>query len=129
MKYLVTFGAESKEVVAANEGDAWCEFCAIVPSALKHPNLHPRSIVEVPEVVVADEPAALIDAPEVAEAAAEEPAAEDSPSVVIEDLPAVEEPIEIPAATEILNEVVAEVIEELAEDEIDDEPTELADEQ
>ena len=47
MKYLVTFGPDSREVIAANEADAWAAYCAIVPAAMKHPNLYERVIVEV----------------------------------------------------------------------------------
>ena len=50
MKYLVTWGTEQHEVDVACEADAWPSFCAMVPAAFKHPNQHPRTVVEVPVV-------------------------------------------------------------------------------
>lgn len=46
-KYLVKFGTDSAEIVAATHDDAWAAFCSQYPVALKHPNLYPREITEV----------------------------------------------------------------------------------
>ena len=52
MKFLVTFGPDSRAVDAPNAEDAWAEYCRLVPQAMKHPNLYGRKIEPVADAVV-----------------------------------------------------------------------------